>query len=49
MNKFLRQKRERNRVIVAAVAVAVAVTARRYKKIGQRKETRRFREPMEMK
>ncbi|KAA6364959.1 MAG: hypothetical protein EZS28_039515, partial [Streblomastix strix] len=42
-------KRERNRVIVAAVAVAVAVTARRYKKIGQRKETRRFREPMEMK
>ncbi|KAA6374005.1 MAG: hypothetical protein EZS28_030468 [Streblomastix strix] len=53
MNNFLRQKRKRNRIVVAAavvavaVAVAVAVIARRYKKIGQGKETRKFREPME--
>ncbi|KAA6394324.1 MAG: hypothetical protein EZS28_010150 [Streblomastix strix] len=49
MDRFLRQKRKRNRIIVAAgVVVAVAVAARKYKKIGQGKETRRFREPMEM-
>jgi hypothetical protein len=38
------QKRKRNKAVVA-----VAVAARKYKKIGQGKETRRFREPMEMK
>ncbi|KAA6355686.1 MAG: hypothetical protein EZS28_048789 [Streblomastix strix] len=47
MNRTLRQKRKRNRIVAAAAAVAVA--ARKYKMIGQGKETRRFREPMEMK
>ncbi|KAA6344181.1 MAG: hypothetical protein EZS28_052258, partial [Streblomastix strix] len=35
--------------VVVVVAVAGAVTTRKYKKIGQGKETRKFREPMEMK
>ncbi|KAA6360505.1 MAG: hypothetical protein EZS28_043968, partial [Streblomastix strix] len=50
MNKSLRQKRKRNKIIVAAAAVAavaVALITRKYKKTGQGKETRRFREPME--
>ncbi|KAA6372959.1 MAG: hypothetical protein EZS28_031513 [Streblomastix strix] len=51
MNSSLKQKRKRNRIVVAAavVAAAVAVTARNYKKTGHGKETRKFREPMEMK
>ncbi|KAA6395738.1 MAG: hypothetical protein EZS28_008740 [Streblomastix strix] len=51
-NNSLRQKRKRDRIVVAvavvAVAIAVAVTARKFKKFGQGKETRKFREPMEM-
>ncbi|KAA6369415.1 MAG: hypothetical protein EZS28_035059 [Streblomastix strix] len=47
MNRSSRQKRERNRIVAAAVAVAVV--AKKYKKIGQGKETRQFLEPMEMK
>ncbi|KAA6358108.1 MAG: hypothetical protein EZS28_046366, partial [Streblomastix strix] len=48
MRHFLRQKRGRNRIVAAAVAaVAVTVIARKNKKIGQRKETRKFREQME--
>ncbi|KAA6385516.1 MAG: hypothetical protein EZS28_018958 [Streblomastix strix] len=46
MNNFLRQKRKRNRIVAAA---AVAVIAKKYKKIGQGRETQQFREPMEMK
>ncbi|KAA6359667.1 MAG: hypothetical protein EZS28_044805, partial [Streblomastix strix] len=49
-NNSLKQKRKRNRVVVvvvAVVAVAVAVTARKYRKIGQGKETRQFCESME--
>ncbi|KAA6360761.1 MAG: hypothetical protein EZS28_043712, partial [Streblomastix strix] len=37
-----------NRAAAVVVAVAVTVTIRKYKKIGQGKETRKFREPMEM-
>ncbi|KAA6362619.1 MAG: hypothetical protein EZS28_041854 [Streblomastix strix] len=47
-NSSLRQKRKRNKGGVVA-AVAAATTAGKYKKIGQGKETKRFREPMEMK
>ncbi|KAA6398278.1 MAG: hypothetical protein EZS28_006198 [Streblomastix strix] len=43
------QKRKRNKAVVVAAVVAVAVAARKYKKTGQGKETRRFCEPMEMK
>ncbi|KAA6341481.1 MAG: hypothetical protein EZS28_052457, partial [Streblomastix strix] len=50
MNRSLMQKRKRNKaVVVTAAVVVVAVAARKYKKTGQGKETRRFCEPMEMK
>ncbi|KAA6397612.1 MAG: hypothetical protein EZS28_006863 [Streblomastix strix] len=44
MRRYWIQKRKRNKAVVAAVAVI----ARKYEKIGQGKETRKFREPMEM-
>ncbi|KAA6358227.1 MAG: hypothetical protein EZS28_046246 [Streblomastix strix] len=48
LRRFWMQKRRGYKgVVVAAVAVAVAVTVSEYKKIGQGKETRQFREPME--
>ncbi|KAA6379309.1 MAG: hypothetical protein EZS28_025164 [Streblomastix strix] len=49
------QKRKRNKIVAAiavvavavAVAVIVTVTASKYKKIGQGKEARQLREPIE--
>ncbi|KAA6343349.1 MAG: hypothetical protein EZS28_052317 [Streblomastix strix] len=45
------QKRKGNKVVVVAavivVAVAVTALASKYKNIGQEKEIRQFREPME--
>ncbi|KAA6354304.1 MAG: hypothetical protein EZS28_050167, partial [Streblomastix strix] len=49
MKSFLMQKLKRNRVVAAAVAAVVAVAAKKYKKIGQGRETQQFRESMEMK
>ncbi|KAA6379918.1 MAG: hypothetical protein EZS28_024555 [Streblomastix strix] len=51
MRHWWRQRRRRNKVAAAAVVVvevAVAATIRNQKKIGQGKEIRQFREPMEM-